>query len=266
MSPSIWTRCVGSSSGGKGSRSSGHAIPFRRLAMQPHRVVESQHKIATRKLVDSDAEQALLEAMIDGVKPPPPLGMSRLHYLLSTPFRHPPLRWGSRFGTRTERGIWYGAVTLATAFAEVAYYRYVFLAGSAAKLTPLSVELSAFRAAVRTSKAIDLARPPFSSHSAQIFSKTTYAHSQPLGAEMRAAGAEAFLFTSARDVDGGTNVGLFVPCFGRASPYDSRTYLCTTTNDVVEISRKDVIARAPEHFEYPRTQFLVGGSLPIPNS
>ncbi len=252
MSPSIWTRCVGSSK-----------PPWRRLAIQPHRVVESQHKIATRKLVDSDAEQALLEQMIDKVKPPMPIGMTRTHYLLSTPFRHPPLRWGSRFGTRNERGLWYGALGLETAFAEVAYYRYVFLAGTAAKLTPLSVELSAFRAAVGTRKAIDLARAPFQKDAAHIFSKTSYAQTQPLGADMRAAGAEAVVFTSARDTTGGANIGLFEPCFTKQSPFDLKTYLCTTTDEFVEVTRKDITVRNPDHYEYPRTQFLVGGALPL---
>lgn len=252
MSPNIWTRCVGNSK-----------PPWRRLAIQPHRVVESQHKIATRKLVDSDAEQALLEQMIDKVKPPLPIGMTRVHYLLSTPFRHPPLKWGSRFGTRSERGIWYGSMALETAFAEVAYYRYVFLAGTAAKLTPLSVELSAFRAAVGTRKGIDLARPPFQKDAAHIFSKTSYAHVQPIGAEMRAAGAEAFLFTSARDANRGTNVGLFEPCFTKPSPFDLKTYLCTTTDDFVEVSRKDITIVRPDRYAYARAQFLVGGALPL---
>lgn len=252
MSQSIWTRCVGSSK-----------PPFRRLALQPHRVVESQHKIATRKLVDTGAEQQMLEEMIDRAKPPMPIGMTRMHYLLSTPFRHPPLRWGSRFGTRTERGIWYGALTLDTAFAEVAYYRYVFIAGSAAKLTPLSVELSAFRAAISTRKGIDLARAPFASQAKEIFSKTTYQVSQPLGAEMRRAGAEAFLFTSARCEKNGTNIGLFEPCFAKSSPFELKTYLCTTTDDYVEVSRKDVTITKPDRYAFPHTQFLVGGKLPI---
>lgn len=236
---------------------------WRRLALQPHRVVESQHKIATRKLVDSDAEQALLEQLIDEVKPPLPIGMARMHYLLSTPFRHPPLRWGSRFGTRTERGIWYGAITLGTAFAEVAYYRYVFLAGTAAHLTPLTIELSAFRAAVGTRKGLDLARPPFASQAKEIFSKTSYARSQRLGAEMRAAGVEACLFTSARDTNRGTNVGLFEPCFTKPSPFDQKTYLCTTTDDFVEVSRKDVTVVRPDRYAYARAQFLVRGVLPL---
>lgn len=255
MSPSIWTRSGASS-----------RPPLRRLALEPHRVVESQHKVATRKLVDTDAEQAVLEALIDTAKPPAPGGMGRLHYLLQTPFRHPPLAWGSRFGTRAERGLWYGALALPTAFAEVAYYRYVFLAGTAAKLTPLAVELSAFRAAIATRKGVDLGRAPFAAFASRLASKTSYAHTQPLGRDMRVAGVEAFLFPSARDAAGGANVALFEPCFSRPSPFDLKTYLCTTTDSAVEVSRKDVTARKPERYAYPRAQFLVGGALPLVSS
>ena len=82
-------------------------------------MVEAQHRISTRKLVDSDREQAVLEQLLESAKPPVPPASNLLHYLLFTPFRYPPLPNGSRFGTRWDRGIWYGAETLATAFAEV---------------------------------------------------------------------------------------------------------------------------------------------------
>ena len=107
MSSSIWTRCAGDSE-------------IRRLQLAAWRVVESQHQVSTRKLVDSNEEQALLEDLIDGVKPRDITG-GKLHYLLSTPFRYPPLKHGSRFGHRHERGIWYGSTERRTAFAEVAY-------------------------------------------------------------------------------------------------------------------------------------------------
>ena len=77
MSSSIWTRCAGDSE-------------LRPLRLSPWRVVESQHQVSTRKLVDSADEQALLEELIDGAKPPD-LTRGRLHYLLFTPFRYPPL-------------------------------------------------------------------------------------------------------------------------------------------------------------------------------
>ena len=95
MSSSIWTRCAGDSE-------------IQPLRLEPWRVVEGQHQISTRKLVASDAEQALLEALIETVKPGQ-LSPARLHYLLATPFRYPPLRHGSRFGRRFEPGLWYGA-------------------------------------------------------------------------------------------------------------------------------------------------------------
>src|SRR3989440_12196190 len=132
MSPSIWTRCAGRSEA-------------RRLSGRFRRVVEAQFRNSTRKLADSDEEQRVLEELLDArAKRPVPAGFEGLHYLLYTPFRHPPLRNGSRFGSRRERGILYAARELPTAFAEVAYYRLVFLGGTAAPLAPLLVGLTAF--------------------------------------------------------------------------------------------------------------------------
>ena len=142
MSSSIWTRCAGDSS-------------IRPLRLAPWRAVESQHQVSTRKLVGTAAEQALLEDLIDAAKPPDVAG-PRSHYLLSTPFRYPPLRNGSRFGTRHEQGIWYGSESRGTAFAEVAYYRLVFLAGSAADLGTVSAQLTAFTVSARSRHGVDL--------------------------------------------------------------------------------------------------------------
>src|SRR5580765_7882915 len=147
MSSNIWTRCAGDSE-------------IRSLRRSPWRAVEAQHQVSTRKLVDSLEEQALLEELIDRAKPPHAV-REGLHYLLFTPFRYPPLRHGSRFGTRHERGIWYGSRTQATAFAEKAYYLLLFLEGTAAELAPLETDVSIFQAAYETARGVDLTRPPF---------------------------------------------------------------------------------------------------------
>ena len=143
MSSDIWTQCGGASRIGE-------------LRLAAWRVVDAQHVNSTRKLVDTDAEQELLERLIDGVKP----GRLRegLHYLLATPFRYPPLRYGSRFGTHSERGIWYGARKVPTALAELAYYRLLFLEGTAAELGPLTTQHSVFQAHVATARGVDLTR------------------------------------------------------------------------------------------------------------
>lgn len=249
MSSSIWTLCAGES----------EIAP---LALDAWRAVEAQHQVATRKLVDSDAEQQLLEEMIDTVKPPE-IRAARLHYLLSTPFRYPPLRYGSRFATRTERGIWYGSLEQSTLFAEVAYYRLLFLYGTTADLGVVETELTAFRASIRTPRGLDLTLPPFDAYEPQMASKSSYQATQELGRAMREAGVEAFRFTSARDSEAGINIGAFSPAvFGRRQPRSLETWHCTATRGGVEVSRRDYFRR--ESFAYPLNQFLVDGGLPAP--
>ena len=73
MSSNIWTQCAGASR-------------LLSLRLRPWRVVEAQHLVSTRKLVDSLEEQAVLEGLIDSAKPPDQTA-GRLHVLLATPFR-----------------------------------------------------------------------------------------------------------------------------------------------------------------------------------
>lgn len=248
MSSTIWTQSAGSSE-------------IRPLAVDAWRVVEAQHLIATRKLVDSDAEQAVLEELLEAQKPPAP--DTQLHYLLFTPFRYPPLARGSRFGGRWERGLWYGAEELRSAFAEVAYYRLLFLEGTHADLGLVEADLTAFRAPVKTKRGIDLARAPFDRWRDALASPTSYAATQPLGTAMRDSGVEAFRYRSARDVEGGVNIGVFSPrAFGARRPRDLQTWHAMATRALVEISRRDYFVR--EGHRFPREQFLVRGSLPRP--
>jgi hypothetical protein len=224
--------------------------------------VEAQHQVSTRKLVDSAEEQALLEELIDSAKPPD-ITRGRLHYLLFTPFRYPPLPHGSRFGTRNERGIWYGSLELRTAFAEVSYYRLLFLEGSKAKLGTVTTPLTAFTARVRAARGVDLVVKPFDAHRRAIASPTSYSASQALGAAMRAAGVEAFRYPSARDSEGGIGFAVFVPSvFGTGKPKSFETWYCAASRERVEITQADYFKR--ESFAFPRAQFLVQGVLPAP--
>jgi hypothetical protein len=249
MSSSIWTQCAGASE-------------IRLLTVDAWRSVEAQHQVATRKLVDSDAEQQLLEELIDTVKPPAVEGV-RVHYLISTPFRYPPLRYGSRFGTRHDRGIWYGSEAQTTLFAEVAYYRLLFLHGSSASLGVVETELTAFRAAIRSEQGIDLTIQPFNAHRSVLSSPTRYDATQELGRAMRDAGVEVVRYTSARDPEAGKNVAVFSPVvFGRRQPRSLETWHCTATRARVEVSRRDYFRHAV--FGFTLEQFLVDGQLPAP--
>ncbi len=251
MSSTIWTQSAG-------------AYRIRRLTAAPWRVVEAQHRVATRKLVRSDAAQAVLEELIEAQKPPAFDG-GRLHYLLFTPFRYPPLPHGSRFGSATERGVWYGSDTLRAAFAEVAYYRLLFLEGTAADLGLLEADLTAFRARVHTRRGIDLTRPPFTRWRRTLASKVSYAATQPLGTAMRTGGVEAVRYMSARDSEGGSNVALFAPtAFAVRRPVSLQTWRSAASREAVEISKHDYFERVA--FRFPRAQFLVRGRLPQPGT
>lgn len=249
MSPSIWTRC---------------AAPFSRIAGSFRRVVESQFVNSTRKLLDSDAEQAVLEDLLDTrAKLPVPLGFENLHYLLYTPFRHPPLRNGSRFGTRAERGILYGSHDLPTCFAEVAYYRLLFLEGTTANLGTVQVDLTAFRFGVAAVRGVDLTRPPFAQFEAELSSKVNYQEAQQLGREMREEGAQCCLFISARAVQRGVNVAVFDNVFSPTRPSGEERWACTTSRARVEFKASTLLGEAAS-FSFERAQFEVEGRLPAP--
>jgi hypothetical protein len=216
--------------------------------------------------VDSLDEQAILERLIESSKPPPRPSADearRLHYLLATPFRYPPLKHGSRFGTRAEPSLWYGSTRPRPAFAETAYYRLVFLDGSTAELEPLGAELSLFRATVRTSRGVDLTREPFTRYREQIASPTDYAATQRLGHEMREDGVEVFRYPSARDVRGGINVALFTPsAFTSPNPEEPEAWHMVATKERVEFTKRDFFK--PKAWVFPRSDFEVDSRLPTP--
>lgn len=255
MSSSIWTQCGGIS----------RAAPF---AGSVHRVVEAQHLSSTLKLVDDLAEQSVLEQLIERHKPqmPPESTFDSLHFLLATPFRYPPLRHGSRFGRRHERGVFYGAQQLRAALAEVAYYRLLFLEGTEATLPRLRVELTSFVADVATDSAVDLTAPPFREYEAQLASKTDYGAAQALGTEARRFGVAVLLYRSARDPQGGTNIAVFIPtAFARRTPRRYRSWLCWVTRDRVELLHKSLQSRRHSvRYGFDRKTFEVDSVLPSP--
>lgn len=254
MSSDIWTRCGAESN-------------IRRLRRSAWRVVEDQHVSSTFKLVDSTDEHDLLEALLDEAKPPPPAvdELAEMHYLLYTPFRYPPLRHGSRFGGRLERGLWYGSAHVDTALAETAYYLFLFVEGTTADLLPLNLRRLAFPARIATSRGVDLTRGPFLEYADQLAHKSSYPATQDLGTAMRDAGVEAILYTSARDPRQGLNLALLsARAFARREvPTDTQqTWAVTLTSEGVLFHRG--LGRGSRRIHYSRNQFLVDGVLPAP--
>jgi RES domain len=226
------------------------------------RLVESQEQVATNSLVNTLAEQALLEQMLEATKPAPPAGTAGLHYLLLTPFRYPPLRYGSRFGSRTEPSLFYAARHVETVLAEGAYYRFVFWSGmDVAPDAPLNTRHTVFRAEIHTERGLRLQDPPFDAYAEALRSPTSYEATQALGHALREHGIEAFEYRSARDANGGLNVALFTPAaLATRHPDRQVEWLCETRADLVRYYSHEL----RELRQFPRQQFLVDGVFPAP--
>lgn len=228
------------------------------------RLVESQGQVATLQLVDTLEEQALLEELLETSKPRMPPPAEPLHYLLKTPFRYPPLRWGSRFGRRHEPSLFYAALKLETAMAESAYYRFVLWNGMSSPPPSGRIlsEHASFEARFQVQRGVRLQLPPFREYEQALCDPSDYRVTQALGSAMRAAGVEAFEYRSARCPQRGVNVALFVPsAFTEKRPRNLTPWLCETTAEYVAFKHGQV-PDTPRVF--PREQFLVNGSLPYP--
>jgi len=177
------------------------------------RIVENQEQAATRNITRSADAQSRLEELLDGNKPAYLPDTEQLHWLLKTPFRYPPLRHGSRFGSATEPGILYGSCERDTAMVESAVYLWLFRAGPE-ELGPLQQirdARTALHFPVSHPRGCDLTRTQLTPYKQRISCPESYEFSQLLGSALRAADAGMIWFHSARAV-AGTNCAVLDPC------------------------------------------------------
>ncbi len=226
------------------------------------RMVESQEQVATRELVDDLAEQAQLEQLLEQSKPPLPDAAAGLDYLLSSPFRYPPLAYGSRFGSRFEPSLFYGALALSSVLAETAYYRQVFWEGMSEPPPSgrLSTEHTLFAARYASERGLGLHLPPCDGYRERLTNPKSYRETQRLGRDLREAGIELIIYRSARDPQEGLNIGLFdAGPFVHPVPLWKQSWLCDTGAEGVSFYNKSEGTRTLE-----RRLFLVDGVLPAP--
>lgn len=204
------------------------------------RGVETQYLSATLRLVDDLAEHEILEALLEDSKPPlPPAAGKRQHYLLTTPFRYYP-RHASRFRPLGQHGIWYGALALRTACAEVAYWRMVFVRDSAPLSTREVRSQHTFFAARVHGMAIDLGTKPWVAARRIWTANDDYSGTQALAAAAVHDGVEVIRYESVRD-PGGFNLAVFTPTMlsqpagGIAA--SEQAWICLATSQGVKMLR-----------------------------
>lgn len=183
------------------------------------RAVEAQHKNATIALTKGNTdEQAVLEDIIENVKPPVSQEAAGLHFLLSTPFRYmapPPA--GSRFRGRFDAAVFYGAEDIKTACAEAGYWRLRFWMdseGLASQASSMQMTLFEFHCA--TKALLDLTLPPFKAQRKAWIRSSDYAKTQELAAKAGKAGSEMIRSESARNGPDGRCLTILTPAVFKA--------------------------------------------------
>ena len=180
------------------------------------------------KLVDTLAEQSLLEAVIDDAKPPVPPECRHLHYLLSTPFRYAPVYpTGSRFRPAgVTAGVCYGSAKPSTAVAEMAFHRLLFYADSPGTPWPTNAgDYSVFSTRWRTAAALDLMSPPLDRDRRLWTHATDYGPCQDLAGHARTIDVDVIRYESAR-VAAAVNLALLAcTAFRSREPLDRQTWL-----------------------------------------
>ncbi len=222
------------------------------------RVVESQQQVATMSLVDTHEEQELLEQLLEENKPK--IIPQEKHYLITTPFRYPPLLYGSRFGEKHFPGIFYASEKIETCFSECAYYRFLFIEGmeNFPESKKINTQHITFWVTINTANAIKLQNYPFTQYQ-EITSPNNYTNSQQLGTDMRESGIEAFSFVSARDHAKGINFGVFNQnAIISTTPYRINHWQCTTSQNSVIFY--DHISNSS--CEFSKNQFMINNILP----
>jgi len=180
------------------------------------------------KVVDTLAEQALLEQLLEAHKPPIPSECRHLHYLLATPFRYgAPYPRGSRFRRAgMTPGVFYASHTPATTIAEVAFHRRLFFAESPGTPWPANAaEHTAFAVRYRVRSGLDLTEPPFDRDAGAWSQPLDYETCQALADAARAGGVQALRYRSVRDPRGGLNVALLTcAAFTSREPIERQTW------------------------------------------
>ncbi len=233
------------------------------LQGEAFRIAESQQKVATNTLVDTLEEQKVLEEMLERVKPRIPQDCENFDYLIYTPFRYPPLKHGSRFGAKTHSSIFYGSTNIDAAFAELAYYRFVYYDGmmTTPKKSQKVTQHTSFKVNYQTKNGVALHESPFSKYKKEISDPGHYQASQAIGGDMREKSVEVFSYYSARALNQ-INIGIFTcKAICNDVPQALRHWSCITKDKTVTIRSLD---DSWDNISFELDQFLVDGLLPTP--
>jgi hypothetical protein len=224
------------------------------------RLIETQEVAATRAITPSAKAQQRLEELLDRYKPPVSADCAHLSYLLSTPFRYPPLQYGSRFGSIWTRGIFYAALEKSTACAEAAVYLWLFQSGPVdlGPLKKIRDQRCLFNVKLHSVNAVDLRAIKKPTTLPKIMQKNDWQYSQLVGDCLREAHIDFFYYPSCR-IDNGCNIAVISPqAFVEPQPQIQESWQLQLDQETCWFSNRQ------ESFEFCFDDFAIDGVIPHP--
>ncbi len=224
------------------------------------RLVQQQGIDSLAPLVDNLQQLARLEALVETSKPQLQAAGSAepSHPLFTTPFRYPPLRHGSRFGSRQNRGMFYGSRSRSGSLVEGAFYALLFWEGLIdPPPAPIRRRQTLFSVLLNAARGLQLQAIADEGAQASLRDPMHYGPTQQLGEWMRDQGLEAFEYFSARSFESLVQVGVFTPKVFQTAPFDQVEITAEVTGEHASFLCHDnnLLHR------YPRKQFLMDGQL-----
>jgi hypothetical protein len=212
------------------------------------RLVQRQGIDSLAPLVDDLSQLARLEALVETSKPQ-----------LPAPFRYTPLRHGSRFGSRQNRGMFNGSRSRGGSLVEGAYYALLFWDGLIdPPPAPIRRRQTLFSVLLNAARGLQLQAFADEGTQARLRDPLHYGSTQQLGEWMRDQGFEAFDYLSARSQDSLMQVGVLTPAVFHSTPFDQVEITTELTGDHVCFLCHD----DDQLHHYPRELFLIDGQLP----
>lgn len=230
------------------------------MNVKAFRCVESQERSATLQLVGNNIEaHDILEGIIEASKPTLPNNCAGLHYLFTTPFRYPPLRWGSRFGSRLEPSLMYAGLDLDVTLGECAFYRFVFLSHmETPPPNPVITYHTSFWFRVKGDLFLKLDSAPMNQFADLWTHKSDFSECQSLGSSARALSYEGIVYESAR-LSTKRNLALYTPSvITSEDPNEMKFWTCHTSE-----KQCSFLGDNNRRFSFSRDNFLVCGELPL---
>lgn len=199
------------------------------------RLIEGQYRVATVRITDTDAEQQLLEQLLEDTKPRVPAACAHLDYQFWSPFRYGNYPRASRFRRAGPTpGVWYGAEKVLTAVCETVWGAIKFYAASPD--TPLPrrpVAHTAVLADIQTPLAVDLTDPAWAGLG-RWTDPDDYADCLALADTLRGRGAEAIRYRSVRDPGQGANIAVLTcPAFAKPHPVSRQSWQIMLTPGLI---------------------------------